>query len=136
MAPADPDRNLLFGLLALQNGLIDQSRLITAFQAWTLDRSRVLADHLLDGGAIDLEQRGVLEAMVDVHIKWHGGPATERPAAVPAGPPTRDTLAVIGDRDLLATLAPVGSSMATDGLGFEDRAPANPPDGAAGGPGP
>ena len=32
------DRDLLFGLLALQNGLIDQGQLVAAFQAWTRDK--------------------------------------------------------------------------------------------------
>ena len=35
----DADHNLLFGLLALQNGLIDQVQLVAAFQAWTRDRA-------------------------------------------------------------------------------------------------
>jgi eukaryotic-like serine/threonine-protein kinase len=34
---AAADRHLLFGLLALQNGLIDQGQLVAAFQAWTRD---------------------------------------------------------------------------------------------------
>jgi hypothetical protein len=34
---AAADRHLLFGLLALQNGLIDQAQLILAFQAWIRD---------------------------------------------------------------------------------------------------
>ena len=33
MAAIAADRNLLFGLLALQIGLIDQSKLVAAFQA-------------------------------------------------------------------------------------------------------
>jgi hypothetical protein len=37
MAALAADRDLLFGLLALQNGLIDQARLVATFQAWTLD---------------------------------------------------------------------------------------------------
>jgi hypothetical protein len=37
------DRHLLFGLLALQNGLINQGALLAAFQAWTLDKARSLA---------------------------------------------------------------------------------------------
>jgi hypothetical protein len=36
----DASRDLLFGLLALQNGLIDQGQLVAAFQAWTRDRAR------------------------------------------------------------------------------------------------
>jgi eukaryotic-like serine/threonine-protein kinase len=52
--PADPSRNLLFGLLALQTGLIDQARLVAAFQAWTLDKARALADHLVGRGALQV----------------------------------------------------------------------------------
>jgi eukaryotic-like serine/threonine-protein kinase len=35
MVAIGTDRNLLFGLLALQNGLIDQGALFAAFAAWT-----------------------------------------------------------------------------------------------------
>ena len=31
----DPSRDLLFGLLALQTGLINQAQLVAAFHAWT-----------------------------------------------------------------------------------------------------
>ena len=47
MATVAADRHLLFGLLALQNGLINQAQLLAAFQAWTLERSKSLADHLV-----------------------------------------------------------------------------------------
>jgi hypothetical protein len=36
---AADDRHLLFGLLALQNGIINQGQLVAAFQAWTLDNA-------------------------------------------------------------------------------------------------
>ena len=38
MPATSAERNLLFGLLALQNGLIDQVQLIAAFQSWTRDK--------------------------------------------------------------------------------------------------
>ena len=60
MAAIAADRNLLFGLLALQNGLIDQVQLVAAFQAWTLDKARLLADLLVDRG--DLSPSPVLPA--------------------------------------------------------------------------
>ncbi len=44
---AAPDRHLLFGLLALQTGLIQQGQLVAAFHAWTGDKARPLADHLI-----------------------------------------------------------------------------------------
>ena len=40
MEPRDAaNRDLLFGLLALQNGMIDQSLLVAAFHAWTRDKT-------------------------------------------------------------------------------------------------
>src|SRR5438270_34748 len=64
------DRNLLFGLLALQNGLIDQGRLVAAFQAWTLDKARPLADHLADDP--DSRQRFLLEAEITGGLEHPG----------------------------------------------------------------
>jgi hypothetical protein len=46
MAAIVADRDLLFGLLALQNGLSVQAALFAAVQTWTRDESKSLADHL------------------------------------------------------------------------------------------
>ena len=50
---AAADRNLLFGLLALQNGLIDRGVLVDAFPGWTLHKSRSLADQLVARGDLN-----------------------------------------------------------------------------------
>ena len=42
MARVDADRNLLFGLLALQNNFIDRDALLDAFDRWVHDRSMPL----------------------------------------------------------------------------------------------
>ena len=104
---AAADRHLLFGLLALQNGLIDQGQLVAAFQAWTLDKSRSLADHLVARGDLDADARAGLEALVAVHVKKHGD-VEKSLAAVPAGKSTRESLARLGDPDIEATLGHVG----------------------------
>jgi hypothetical protein len=54
-------RHLLFGLLALQNGLIDQRALVAAFQAWTRDKSKSLADQLVVRGDLDADACAGLE---------------------------------------------------------------------------
>src|SRR5262245_63724810 len=95
--PTDPARDLLFGLLALQNGLIDQGGLFAAFAAWTRDKARPLADHLVARGDLDAEQRAGVEAMVVLHLKKYGGDAEKSLAALPAGRSTRECLAKIGD---------------------------------------
>jgi serine/threonine-protein kinase len=104
------DRNLLFGLLALQNGLINQVQLVAAFQAWTLDRARALADHFIALGHLNQAQRAVVEAMADLHVAKHGD--IERSlAAVSAGISTRESLAQIGDTQIHATLARLSSAL-------------------------
>ena len=50
MATAESDQNLLFGILALQNGLIEQPDLIAAFQCWSKDRSLPMAQVLVERG--------------------------------------------------------------------------------------
>jgi hypothetical protein len=40
-------------MLALQSGLVDQGPLAAAFQAWTRDKARSLADPLVARGDLD-----------------------------------------------------------------------------------
>jgi eukaryotic-like serine/threonine-protein kinase len=103
------DRHLLFGLLALQNGLINQGQLLAAFQAWTLDKSRGLADHLEALGDLTGPKRMALEALAAVHIEAHGNDVEKSLAAVSAGKSTREGLARLGDADIVATLGHVAS---------------------------
>ena len=50
---AAADRHLLFGMLALQSGLVDQGTLVAAVQTWTRDKARGLADQLVARGDLD-----------------------------------------------------------------------------------
>jgi eukaryotic-like serine/threonine-protein kinase len=105
---AAADRHLLFGLIALQNGLIDQGALVAAFQAWTRNKAIALADHLFARGDLDAEQRAAVEAMVALHLKKHGD-VEKSLAAVPAGKSTFESLAKLGDSDIDRTLSHVES---------------------------
>src|SRR4029077_16130222 len=115
------DRHLLFGLLALQNGLINQAQLVAAFQAWTLNKARALADHFLALGHLNEAQRAVVEAMADLHVAKQGD--VERSlAAIPTGRSTHESLAQLGDPDIEGTLARVRSqSTQPDGEADADR---------------
>ena len=104
---AAADRHLLFGLLALQNGLIDQAQLVAAFQAWTRDKSRTLADHLVARGDLDAARAG--------RRRGPGGRAPRRRTAAtwrrawPPSPPassTRESLAELGDPEIEAHARP------------------------------
>ena len=109
MNTADADRNLLFGMLALQNGLIGQVELVAAFQSWTMDKGRPLADHLVERGDLDADDRDAVEALVVRHLKKHGGSTAKSLAAIPAGESTRRSLGRIADPDLAASLTGAGT---------------------------
>ena len=104
------DRHLLFGLLALQNGIIDQDQLLAAFRAWTLDRSKSLAEHLALRGDLDEEDRAAIEALAARHLKRHGGDVEQSLAALNAGRSTRESLARLADGDIEASLAHLGAT--------------------------
>ncbi len=109
MAATCADRDLLFGLLALQNGLINQAQLVAAFQAWALDKSRALVDHLVALGHLNDEQRAVVLALADLHVAKHGD-VEQSLAAIPAGPSTRKRLVQLGDLDIERSLTGLGSA--------------------------
>ena len=103
------DRHLLFGLIALQNGLVRQTQLVAAFHAWTCDKSRSLSDYLYARGDIDADGRAAIEAMVALHLKKHDGDAAMSLADIHAGPSTRESLAALGDAELTGTVAHLAS---------------------------
>jgi eukaryotic-like serine/threonine-protein kinase len=101
------DRNLLVGLLALQNGLINQAQLVAAFQEWSLEKGHALVDHLVSFGHLNDAQTAVVEALADLHVMKHGD-VEQSLAAIPAGPSTRKRLAQLGDVDIERSLARQG----------------------------
>ena len=113
-------RDLLLGLLALQNGLIDQSQIVAAFHAWTLDKVRPLAEHLVALGHLAPAHRPLLEGLAAAHLDRHGGDVQKSLAAIGAGHSTRLSLARIGDPDIGGTLSLIGS-VATQHDGDPDQ---------------
>ncbi len=114
MGAVAAERELLFGLLALQIGLIDQAKLVAAFQAWTLDKARGLAEHLVRSGALDADDRLAVEAVVARHLKKHGDDVETSLAAIPAGRSARDGLESIGEPAIEASLIHLGSASTRD----------------------
>ncbi len=86
MAAALSDGNLLFGILALQNGLIGQPDLIAAFQSWTLEQTRPLAQILVERGALSEGDRAMIECLARRHVEKRGEPAGQAPADRSRGP--------------------------------------------------
>ena len=107
-------RDLLFGLLALQIGLIDQDQIVTAFSAWSRAKGKTLAEILIERGSIDEESRALLAGMAEKQLMLHGGDAEKSLAAVALGSSTREKLAALEDADLAQSLPIVGSKTEVD----------------------
>jgi serine/threonine protein kinase len=108
--PASTERHLLLGLIALHNGMIDQSALVAAFHAWTRDKSRPMAEILAAQGAIDDGDLVLLDGLVARHLGRHGDDAERSLAAVAAPASIVASLAGLGDPDVDATLGHVPGS--------------------------
>src|SRR5436190_331389 len=89
----DADRNLLFGLIALQNDFVTREQLLAAFAAWMHDPSHRLADILESQGALGPSQRELLQQLVEMFLARHQE-ATEtdqEPVDAAATPPPGET---------------------------------------------
>ena len=72
-AAAGADRNLLFGILAMQLDFISRDQLVAAMNAWALDKRKPLGRILADRGALAEARLSLLEALVQEHLEQHGG---------------------------------------------------------------
>jgi serine/threonine-protein kinase len=104
MNTTDTGRNVLFGLIAVHNGVINQTQLIEALRAWTRDKHRPLGDHLVTECCLDESDRAAIEALVDHHVRKNGGSVEKSLATVAIGRSTRERLSQIGDAQIEATL--------------------------------
>ncbi len=66
------DRNLLFGLLALQKDLVNRGQLLDAMHTWMQERHASLAGVLCQQGLLGDEQRADLDRLVDDYVERHG----------------------------------------------------------------
>ena len=105
---AHTDRHVILALLALQDGIIEQSQLMAAFQAWMLDRSRGVVDHLQTSGDLTIAERARLEALDEVQTDLDDGGAHQCIAGVSAGESTSDSPVLDGGPDVEATQSHVG----------------------------
>jgi hypothetical protein len=108
--PPAADRNLLFGILALQMDFISRDALIAAMHAWVLDKAKGLGQTLLAQSALVPERLALLEALVAEHLKVHHNDARHSLAALSSASSVRQELSSVADADLQASLSRVGGA--------------------------
>jgi tetratricopeptide (TPR) repeat protein len=117
-APAD--RNLLFGILAVQLDFINKDALIAAMNAWVIDKSSPLGDILRDQGQLSAERLQLLTALVAEHLKQHGGDPQRSLGALTSIELTlKQQLAALPDSAVQASLVQVSAdrTLRADPLG-------------------
>ena len=120
------DRNLLFGVLALQMEFITQAGLIAALQAWTLQKSRPLGELLVELGHMSADDRAALDPMVDRHVARHGGSVEQSLASLSSVSDVAAELRSIADDELQQTvsyLRPSHSRAPTDSAALSVPSP-------------
>ncbi len=119
-------RNLLLGVLALQNAFVSREVLLAAFNAWLADRTKSLGDILVGQGKLSPSRLAILDGLVAEHVQDHGGDAETTLAAVRSTEDDFELLNAIKDADVEASLAAVrahgsaryGSDVLPTGMSF------------------
>jgi serine/threonine protein kinase len=103
------DRNLLFGVLALQMDFIDRDQLVRAMNAWVLEKHRPLAEILVEEGALAHARRALLEPLVEEHVRAHGGDPQRSLAALSSVSSLREELSRVTDSEVQASVQALGN---------------------------
>jgi hypothetical protein len=114
--PASADRNLLFGILALQLDFVTRDALLTAMNAWVLAKHKPLGQVLVEQGGLAPQEHALVEAVVHRHVHNHGGDPQRSLAAVSSIRSVRQELEQVADPDLQASLAHVAARPAGSDL--------------------
>src|SRR5262245_6462779 len=99
----DTDRNLLFGVLALQADLITSAQFAEGCGAWAARKSGSLAGLLMDRGWLSAADRAVVEKLLERKLSKHGGDVRASLAEVTTDG-VKQSLAGVTDGDLRRTL--------------------------------
>ncbi len=97
------DRNLLFGVLALQADLIDARQFIDICSLWTTRKSVPLAELLIERGWITSDDREHVDYLLERKLHKHGDDLRASLAAV--GEDIKRSLAAVDDPDIRRSLA-------------------------------
>ena len=105
------DRNLLFGVLALQLDFISSDALIAAMKFWMLEKGKPLGEILQAAGALSPANRELLEPLVVRHLEQHeNDPQKSLSTLGTLDVETSRRLADVVEDDLFATISVIGSA--------------------------
>ncbi len=109
------DRNLLFGVLALQLDFISQPQLIAGMQAWVAEKTLPLSAHLVKLGHLAAGKAALLEPLVDEHVRQHGDDPAQSLQALSSAAPVAVALNPLAgqDAEIAVSVGHLGRSRAS-----------------------
>jgi serine/threonine protein kinase/tetratricopeptide (TPR) repeat protein len=108
------DRNLLFGILALQMDFVNREQLIAGMNAWVLHKTRSLGEILLDQGALRADMHALLAALVEKHLEMHAHDPRQSLAALSSISSAADDLKNVPDEEVQASIRQVATVRQVD----------------------
>lgn len=104
------DRNLLFGLLALQMSFISRDDLVEAMKVWAENRHRSLGEILCELNAINDHERNLLESLVNRHVEKHDNDPQKSLGTLTLANADRSVLDTLDEVNLHESLSLIGQA--------------------------
>jgi serine/threonine-protein kinase len=109
------NRNVLFGMLALQMDFVTRDQLASAMNDWALDKSRPLAHFFREQKTLEADTLTLLEALVEKHLAKHGNDAAQSLVALSTIGSPRHDLPGVADADVQDSLRLIASTLPQTG---------------------
>lgn len=119
--PSNPhsDRNLLFGVLALQMNFMSRDDLVTGMHRWVQEKSKSLGQILLEEKRLLPEQVEALDALIVQHLKAHGDAVERSLRAVNVASTAVSDLTPFSDRDVQASISHLNPELERDTVAYQ-----------------
>jgi tetratricopeptide (TPR) repeat protein len=117
------DRNLLFGILALQMDFISRDALVAGMNAWVLDKAKPLGRILVDQGALKENAYALLNPLVQAHLCVDGADTQESLVAVSSLDSDVEAEQAVAEADVQTRLAQVSGGRHESDASYAAKAP-------------
>ena len=107
----DSDRNLVYGMLALQLNFVERETLIRAMHAWILEKQSPLGEILVREGRLTEKQRQALDTLLEQHLLLHRNDPQQSLHALAAQTPLSLSSDRVTIEDLEASISLAATAM-------------------------
>jgi serine/threonine protein kinase len=103
--PPSAERNLLLAVLALQNNFISRDALLAGFDRWSANKSRSIAQVLVEQQHLSPQRCELLHALADEHLAAHQGNAQHCLSSLDITETSRRVLGDVADTEVQRSVA-------------------------------